>query len=56
MDLQILTLIASLIMPIISNFIQELFRMLSRCKKSKCCNNEIEFNEPIRPNEPEKKV
>lgn len=28
-------------MPIISNIIQELFRFLSRCKRSKCCNSEF---------------
>lgn len=49
MDLQVMTLISTIIMPIISNFIQELFRMISRCKRSKCCNNEVEFNEPIKP-------
>lgn len=39
----IINLIVSIVMPIISNLIQEIFRFLSRCKKSKCCGSEMEL-------------
>lgn len=46
MDTLTLNLILTVIMPIISNMIQEIFRILSRCKRSKCCNSEFEL-EPV---------
>ena len=50
MDIATVNLILTITMPILSNVIQELFRMCSRIKRSKCCNSNIEFkdDEPIK--------
>lgn len=53
MDIATITLIASIVMPLLSNTIQEGWRFLGKIKKSSCCGTTVEMNE--RDKEPENK-
>ena len=45
MDINYIILISTIVTPILANIIQETFRFLSKCKRSRCCGTDIEYGD-----------